>query len=1074
MRNILLIIALFLFTGAHEICGQGLNSLTGVVLDQKSGLSLPGALLTVEPGRISTVSDAEGSFSLELPSGDFELTVQFMGYETFKLGISSPRTEPLRIRMVSLELGLEEVEVLATGYQEIPKSRASGSFVSVDRELITRRVSTNLIDRLEDVTSGLILNRSGDVGRDPISIRGRSTLGRFSQPLIVIDNFPYDGSLEDINPNDVESITVLRDAAAASIWGARAGNGVIVITTKSGNRDLPMRVSFSANTNWIQAPDAFWNPRMGTMDYIEVERSLFASGFFNATENSPANPVLSPVVETLISLRDGTITESQAEGIIGGLEGFDLRRDINQYLYQPQMNQQYSLGLAGGGKSHAYRIGIGVDENRESVVGNRNRRISLSVKNDFSLINDRLKIQTGLFGIKSLRNRAGLDPEDLQFNGISYMYPYARLADEQGNPFSVSRDFREGFKNQALQAGLLDWSYVPLEEIGRSPLQSDRNDWRLTLGSNYEIFKGFRAGVQYQYWENRNSTDRMYEGDSYFVRDLVNSFTQVDEDSAVLSYPVPKGSIYDWSNLRSSSHTARVQLDYQKSWQEDWNLNLLGGAEIKSLSATSLQGRYYGFNPEFYTSIPVDYVGEYGQYPNPFSATIIPNREGQSKTTDRFTSVFGNGSLQYKQRYLLTLSARKDASNLFGVAANQKGVPLWSAGLGWTLSEEGFYNWNAMPYVRIRASYGYNGNIDRSLSAFTTATTIDFNSLTRIPYSQILNPPNENLRWERIKITNVGVDFESKSGRLSGTLEGYRKVGIDLIGVSPYAPSTGISLFTGNNAATKTTGFDLNIESQNTQGTWNWSTVFLLSGIKEEVTTYENEVPVLNLLNNGTSGLGGTYFPVVGRPLFSVYSLPWEGLNPETGAPVGLVDGEPSEDYLVMINGASLENIIYHGPARPSVFGSLRNTLSVKGFSLSMNISYRFGYYFKRSSVEYDPILLGRGGHSDYALRWQNPGDELLTQVPSIPARRNTLRDIFYRNSEVLVEKGDHIRLQDIRLGYRLPQNRNWARAFTNAELFVYANNVAMIWKATDSDWDPDFGTFRPLRSLALGINLEF
>lgn len=165
MRNIVLMIVLLLFTAAHEICGQDLTFLRGVVLDQKSGLSLPGALLTVEPGRISTVTDAEGSFTLELPSGDFELTVQFMGYETFKLGVSSPRIEPLRIRLVSLELGLDEVEVLATGYQEIPKSRASGSFVSVDRELITRRVSTNLIDRLEDVTSGLILNRSGDVGR---------------------------------------------------------------------------------------------------------------------------------------------------------------------------------------------------------------------------------------------------------------------------------------------------------------------------------------------------------------------------------------------------------------------------------------------------------------------------------------------------------------------------------------------------------------------------------------------------------------------------------------------------------------------------------------------------------------------------------------------------------------------------------------------------------------------------------------------------------------------------------------------------------------------------------------------
>lgn len=1074
MRLIFKLLTFLLFTGAHEICGQALSPVNGTVIDLTTGKPLTGALITAEPGRVSAVADQNGEFTLDLSPGSYELTAQFLGYATFKAQVTSPIESSLILRMEALEMGLEEVQVLATGYQEIPKSRASGSFVSIDRELITRRVSTNLIDRLEDVTSGLILNRTGDVGRDPISIRGRSTLGRFSKPLIVIDNFPYDGNLEDINPNDVETITVLRDAAAASIWGARAGNGVIVITTKAGKPDLPTRVSFSANSNWIEHPDAFWNPRLSPRDFIEVEQMLFKSGFFNATENNRANPVLSPVIETLIQARDGKISEAEANGIIDNYRRFDLRRDINQYLYQTQLNQQYSLGIAGGGKSHAYRIGLGLDENRENVVGDNNRRLSLTIKNDFSLIKDRLKIQTGFYGVKSMRTNEGLNPNDLQFNGTSYMYPYARLANQNGSPLTLFRDYRDGFKTQSLESGLLDWSFVPLQEVSLSPQQSDRNDWRLNFGTKYQILKGLSAGIQYQYWENNSSNETIFGEESYFVRNLVNSYTQLDEESGLLSYPIPKGSIYDWSNFNSNSHTARFQIDYQKSWLDRWDLTMLGGTELKSLTAVNLLGRYYGFNPEFYSSLPVDYLGQFPLYFNPFSTSIIPNREGQSKTTDRFTSVFANASLSYQSRYLLTLSARKDASNLFGVAANLKGVPLWSAGFGWTLSEENFYNWNAFPYVKLRLSYGYNGNIDRSLSAFTTATTVSFNPVTQIPYSRILNPPNKDLRWERIKIINGGLDFESKSGRFSGTMEAYQKVGIDLIGISPFAPSTGISFFTGNNAATTTTGFDLNLESRNIQGKWNWSTVFLLSGIREEVRDYENEVPILNLLNNGASGLGGTYFPVVGKPLFAIYSLPWEGLNPDTGAPIGLVDGEPSEEYRAIVNGANLENIIYHGPARPTVFGSLRNSVSFKGFSLSANISYRLGYYFKRASVEYDPILLGRGGNSDYALRWKNPGDELITQVPSMPKARNTFRDIFYRNSATLVEKGDHIRLQDIRFGYQLPKSRTWARAFNQAELFFYANNLAMIWKATDTDWDPDFGTFRPLKSLAVGINLEF
>ncbi|WP_026969642.1 SusC/RagA family TonB-linked outer membrane protein [Algoriphagus terrigena] len=1074
MRKLLILITLVICSSNHEICGQSLSTLAGTVTDSATGKPVPGSLVTAEPGRISAVADQQGQFSLSLTAGEYEITVQSLGYATLKAAASSPFGQELSLQITPLEMGLDEVQVLATGYQEIPKNRASGSFVHLDNELITRRVSTNLVDRLEDVTSGLIVNRTGDTGRDKITIRGRSTLGRNSQPLVVIDNFPFDGNLEDINPNDIASVTVLRDAAAASIWGARAGNGVIVVTTKSGKTETPIQVSLTANANWIEHPNPFLAPNLAVDDFIDVENELFSTGFYSSAENSLSNPVLSPVVETLIMARDGAISQAEADRQIAGLRAYDLRNDVNSHLYQTQLNQQYSLGLAGGGKYNAYRIGIGLDENRESVVGNSSRRISLTLKNDLSLLKDRLQIQTALYGVKSTQTDAGVGPEDLMVNSLTSLYPYSRLMDDNGNPLAVYKDHRESFKRQAEEDGLLDWYYVPLSERGLSPSETVRDDWRLNLGAAYRIASGLKARVLYQYWQNVGMTETIYSADSYFARNLINSYTQSDAATALLSYPVPKGAVYDWMNLRAHSHTGRAQLDYEKTWDDHWSVSLLGGAEMKSLEASNLSGRYYGFNPEFYSSLPVDYTGLYTIYYSPQSSTQIPNSEAQGLSRDRFTSLFANGSLTYQDRYLLTLSARKDASNLFGVEANQRAVPLWSAGLGWTLSEESFYNWEAVPFVRFRLSYGYNGNVDRSLSAFTTARTITFNPVTQIPYAQIANPPNEHLRWERIKILNAGIDFESKSGRIAATLEGYRKEGIDLIGTTPYAPSTGISTFTGNNAATLTTGYDLSLESKNTAGTWSWSTVFLISGVKEEVTSYENEVTVQNLLSNGISGLGGTYFPVVGKPLFGVYSLPWEGLNPDTGAPIGILDGEPSEDYRTIINTATQETILYHGPARPTTFGSLRNTLAYKGFNFSVNISYRFGYYFRRTSIQYETILQGMGGHSDYALRWQIPGDEGITQVPSRPSARDAFRDQFYRNSSVLVENGDHIRLQDVRLGYRFSEGSGWMKSIRNAELFLYANNLGMIWKATDTDWDPDFGTYRPLKSIAVGVNLDF
>lgn len=1069
MKYVLTIITL-LFLSANEIFGQELE-LKGTVQDSISKEILIGASVRIKETGKGKITDADGQFRFELQEGVFTLQLNYLGYKPKEFSVEVPMEDELIIYLVPEDFELGQVEVSATGYQEIPRSRASGSFVNINEELIDRRVSTNLIDRLEDVTSGLILNRTGDVGRDPISIRGRSTLGRFSQPLIVIDNFPYDGSLEDINPNDVASITVLRDAAAASIWGARAGNGVIVITTKTGKADQETRISFTGNANWIEPTDPYQAPVLEVDDFIDMEERLFEQGFYNSLENDRGNQVLSPVVETLIAAREGLISEAEASAQIAAFRTHDLRRDLTRYLYRPQLNQQYNLGISGGSDFHRYRVSFGFDQIQPEVVGNSSDRITLSLRNDFSLLEDKLKIQTGFYGVKNSALDQNAGPTDLFFSPFSDMYPYARLADDNGIPLPINRDYRNGFKQEREQAGYLDWSYVPLEERGRANTESERNDWRVNLGLKYELLPGLSLDALYQYWENTGGNQTVYREESYFARDLINRFTELGEDGTLIHH-LPKGAIYNWTNSRASSHSGRIQANYQKEWQKGWNLNVLGGTEVKALETRGISGRYYGFNPELFTSQVVDYVSQFPLSNNPFATNQIPNTEGQSLTRDRFYSLFGNASLSYMNRYLLTLSARKDASNLFGVAANQRAVPLWSAGLGWTLSEESFYAWESMPYLKLRFSYGYNGNVDRSLTAFTTATTVTFNPLTRIPYSRIVNPPNENLRWERIKIANLGLDWENRSGRIKGTLEWYQKQGLDLIGSIPYAPSSGIDEFTGNNASTKTRGFDLSLETINIKGKVSWSSVLLFSGIREEVVDYEQEVNVNSLLDFGITGQGGNYFPVVGRPLFGVYSLPWVGLNPETGDPIGILDGESSEEYREIITSADLESLIYHGPGRPTSFGSFRNTISYKGFSLSANISFRGGYYFRRSSVQYETILQGRGGHSDFADRWEEPGDEAFTQVPSLPESRDPFRDQFYRRSSVLVEKGDHIRLQDLRLAYRTGSTSRGK--FRNAEFYLYANNLGIIWKATNTDWDPDFGLIKPRRSLAIGVQLDF
>lgn len=1074
MRNFLIIAFLTLVLQSHEICGQEIG-ITGRIVNAETGEPVVGALISVVDTRISQISTEDGSFSLNLTNGEYQFTVSSLGFGRQTLALTVPLGETLLIKMVPEDISLQEVSVLATGYQEIPKARSTGSFVQLDEELIDRRVSTNLIDRLEDVTSGLIFNRSGDAGRDPISIRGRSTLGRFTQPLIVIDNFPYDGSLEDLNPNDVQSITVLRDAAAASIWGARAGNGVIVVTTKSGRANQPVKVSLTANANWIQHPDPFRVPDLSVNDYIDVEESLFASGFYNSTINNASNPALTPVVETLLQQRNGKITAAEASARIQQFRTHDLRADLNRYLYQTQLNQQYSLGLSGGSSNHSYRIGVGLDGNRGNEVGNSSGRMTLNLKNDFRFLKDRLTVQTGFYGVKSGNTDQNAGVGDLMFTSLVNMYPYARLADQNGNPLEINREFRTDLKRTAEERGLLDWAYRPLNEIGLSPTVQESDDWRLNLGIDFKITDNWKLTGLYQYWENTAQNRTTYSQDSYYARNLINLFSVYSAGSTPVRN-IPLGGIIDDSFRKSKSNSGRIQTDYGKNWSNGLRLDVLAGTEIKALDFNTGATRYYGFDPERSSNQPVNYTDLFPQVNSPFQTLRIPYRNQLNSGADRFFSLYANAALSLKNRYDLTLSARRDASNLFGIRTNQRAVPLWSAGLGWTLSEEAFYGLEALPYTKLRFSYGYNGNVDRSLTAFTTAQIVSQNFLTQIPYASIINPPNADLRWERIKILNVGLDFESKKGRVSGSLELYSKQGLDLIGQTPYAPSSGILVFNGNTASTQTRGYDLMLETRNLTKAVKWNTNLILSGIREKVTEYEIEPSASNLLNYGQSGLGGTYFPNKGKPLFGIYSFPWAGLNPDTGAPRGLIDGEPSENYSAIINGASMESIIYHGPARPTTFGAIRNTFQYRGFSLSANISFRYGYFFRRSSVQYNNIQLARGGHSDYELRWKQPGDELITQVPSMPAVRNAFRDIFYRNSEVLIENGNHIRFQDIRLGYSLKSlqgNQKFSK-FARAEVFVYANNIGMIWKATDSQWDPDFGFAPPLRSLAAGIQFDF
>jgi TonB-dependent starch-binding outer membrane protein SusC len=1041
------------------------KTLSGMVLSKGDNVPLPGATIVLKGTTRGVVSDEFGAFKIGVPrSGNPVLVFSFVGFATQQLEVG-PLSGPLVIAMEEDGINLDGVDIVSTGYQQIPRERATGSFASLDETMVNRRISTGILDRLEDITPGLVFNRDRSRTGD-ISIRGTSTIFSESQPLIVLDNFPYDGPLESINPNDVESITVLKDAAAASIWGARAGNGVIVITTKNGRRNTPTQVTFSANVTQIAREDPFYVPSISPSDFLAVERDLFARGLYAARENSRNLPLLTPGIETLIELRDGKITQAEADRRLAAFASQDIRNDLARYYYRPAVQQQYAFGIRGGKDSHVYGLSIGYDKNLTGVEGNDNSRLTMNLKNDWNLLKDKLRLQTGFYLVNGLSNQRTELPQGFSAN-------YIRLADDQGNPLPVGRGYRESFTNRAENLGLLDWRYYPLAERGNLVNEREYFDFRANLGLSYELIKGWTVDALYQYWENKGRTWELNDESTFFTRDLINSFTQVGTGGS-LSLAVPRGSIAELGESRSQSHHVRFQSTFNKSWKERHQVAALAGAEIKAANGLTNSSRFYGYDDDLGASLGVDYVTRFRRYHNQ-SLGNIPYNNRHGGTADRFLSYYANGSYTLDRKYTLSASARKDASNLFGVEANDRGVPLWSVGGSWTINEEAFYKVDWMPYLRFRTTYGYNGNINRSVSAFTTANFIGGNAnfLTRLPSYAIQNPPNSELRWERIKIINVGLDFESKNGFLSGSIEYYNKTGLDLIGDQPFPTSTGVSMFRGNFADTKTQGVDviLNFKVLNKELKWNQMLIF--NWLNEEVTGYEVKALPIQYTNFG-GGAGSFPTPLTGFPLFSIFSYPWAGLNGDTGNPMGLIDGEPSQNYNAIINLTPVEGLVYHGSSRPTVVGSWMNNFAWRGFSLSVNVSYRMGYFVRRPPLIYNSLYLGGTIHGDYERRWREPGDESFTSVPSFPLSQVSNRDNFYNRSEIMVIAGDHIRLQDVRLGYTLAGKKVLGVPFRQLEVFGYANNLGILWKKTDSYEDPDFRTNQALTSIAFGLRAGF
>ena len=1022
-----------------------------------------------------TKTDEQGYFELPQDQNGAKLEVVYLGYTAQKL---TTRADMGVISLKPFSAEVEEV-LVNTGYQTIPKERATGSFTVVQSDEIQRSVGTDLVSRLEGLVGGMQFNRQNvknEAAATPeLRIRGLSTIESGEDPLIIVDDFPFNGDLNSINPNDVEQVTLLKDAAAASIWGARAGNGVLVITTKGGKYNQKAKFEFVTNLSSLSKPDLYYNQKwLPSATVMEIQKKMYELGYYNEADLQKALP---PYVELMRKAKLGLVTVAEFEAQENLFQNTDVRDEALKYLYRNGFNQQYAFSARGGSASTRYHFSTGYDKNTHSIVGNQNDRLNLNLQTTFNLAKS-LELGTSIWLTNQNATNNGVPLSSIQtgYAGIQNA-PYVHLVGTDGRALDVPKNVSYAYLEDPANANLLDWYYRPVDEVALSDNSSNAKEIRLNGSIRYGFLKHFNLSASYQYLLNFGQDRFHYAKETFYARALINRYTQENGQ-----YAVPNGGILSTApHATTNSHSGRTLLNYSQIFGVDHEIVALAGLELRHADRLTLPSNIlYNYNDEILTaSTTLDYVNTFYTRPTGGLFSIPGPPSYITKLVDRDLSYFGNFAYTYQKKYTLSGSARYDGSNLFGVKTNQKGTPLWSLGGSWEISRENFFRMKDLSYLRIRSTFGVSGNVNKTVTHYPTVFffTHDY---TKLPAASLQSPGNPSLRWENVYTYNAGADFAMFDQRLRGSVEYYVKSGSDLIGDDILAPSKGLINYKINYANIRTQGWDVQLDYQlikpSRQDAFSWNVGALFSAVSNEVTHF-NTNTTARVINY----LGSYRVPVVGRSRDAVYALPWHGLDPENGLPIIYINGEKSREYDDFYGSTPVEDLVLPGVSVPTIYGSFRNVLSWKRVQLDMMLTWKGNYVFRRASMnpgdEYN--VSSAKYHQDYLKRWQKPGDEKYTDVPAeVVTTSNVATSVgdIYANSEVLITKGDHIRFQDVRLSYSLGHS-TVSRAFVDRlTVFVYARDLGILWRANDFGIDPDVpaANYPAQRSFSIGLNMGF
>ena len=1077
-------ILLCLFIGILSMAAQT-RTVTGSVFDKADNQPVIGATIAVmsAQGTVAhgTTTDLDGKFKLEVPSGTQNLTCRFMGYTTTTIHLQTGKDN----YTVYMENDSKQLnELVVTGYQAIDRRKLTSAVTTIKMSDEIIGGVNNIDQALAGQIAGLSsVTSSGSPGAPvKLRIRGTASLSGTQDPLWVLDGIPLEGtdipSMEDlqdidniyqtsiagINPQDIESITVLKDAAATAIYGARAANGVIVITTKKGKAGKP-QINFSMKLTYNPKTDIDRLNLLNSDEKVDLELGLLQSDYtYRENKGDVARIIAGYGLTDAYKAGGWNALSPEAQADINALRA--VNTDWNDILFRGVFNQEYNVSLSGGSEKATYYSALGYYVEQGNVESVKNDRFNLTLKTDYR-INSKLKVGASVFANRR-KQRSYLTYNE----GFTNPVYYSRIANPYMRPFDDEGNYIYDTNVQHRQGDDIVPDFNIFEERANTSNENTFTSLMSIFDAEFKWNEHFKVTSQFGLQWDENMIEKYAGQDSYAMR------REKEQHQYNGTTVLPEGGSNKITENHSSQWTWKAMAEYQNRFKDIHELELMAGTEIRHNEDKSLYSAVYGYDARTLTSKPII-------FPNEEKAESVPPHT-ETYLENAFVSWFATGSYTLLHRYTLGGSIRFDGSDIFGVAKKYRYLPLYSVSGLWRISDEPFMkNVTVINNLGLRASYGLQGNIDKNTSPYLIGiydqtTILPGNSEDAIRPS---SAPNPDLRWEKTQSANIGMDLSLWDNIISLSVDYYYRKGTDLIGLRMLPLETGYTSTTVNWAQMENEGVEVALTTRNIHTkdfTWFTNLNF---GYNDN--TVLRETVAENAIKPSREGYS------VG----AIFAYKTAGLDDE-GYPLFLTqDGRKvtaTEFFKLNNAGASTlsaeeqRNLYsYIGSTEPKVSGGFMNTFKYKRVTLGINCIFNFGMYVQTTPT-YDPTNYDRGLNSnrDILNRWTP--DHTNTTLPKLMTENDGRTGEYlrykeqnlFRELDIWVKKQNYFRFESIRLGYELPEKWLKPVGIKSASVSLEGRNLWVIASNYHNYLDPEtmgnpYAAPIP-KSFIFGLNVNF